>query len=98
MARVRRTGAHILVAAAILGSPFPLLAQTPTNLKVDGVADNQHVVGRTPTFCWDSPTSQENWQLQVDDDASFTADARHEGASRASVWFWDSGTQPKGAA
>ncbi|MGH9867898.1 MAG: right-handed parallel beta-helix repeat-containing protein [Candidatus Polarisedimenticolia bacterium] len=99
MARVRRKGARILlVAAAILGSPFPLLAQTPTNLRVDGVADNQHVVGRTPTFCWDFPTPQENWQLQVDDDASFTADARHEGAPQAGVWFWDSGSQNKGAA
>ncbi|HKY31253.1 MAG TPA: right-handed parallel beta-helix repeat-containing protein [Candidatus Polarisedimenticolia bacterium] len=96
MARVRPVTALIFAVAALcVGPSSPDAASAPSNLRVDGIAANDHVVSPNPTFCWDFGGLQTNWQVQVDDDAAF-APTGAEGA--AAVWFWDSGTQDKGAA
>jgi len=90
--RPSRSGLCTGVIAAIAAS-FPLFAQSPTQLRVDGVPAHSRVVSATPEFCWDFAGSQINWQIQVDDDASFTPSSHPSGPR---VWFWDSGTAPKG--
>lgn len=80
-------------AIAALAASLPLFAQSPTDLRVDGIAAHQRVASATPEFCWDFAGAQINWQIQVDDDASF-ARSKHGSGSR--VWFWDSGAAPKG--
>ncbi len=90
--RPSRSGLCSGVIAAIAAS-CPLFAQSPTALRVDGVPAHSRVVSATPEFCWDFTGSQINWQIQVDDDASF-ARSSHPAGPR--VWFWDSGDAPKG--
>ena len=68
-------------------------AQTPTNLTVEGVINNRHVLSHTPQFCWTFTGSQTNWQIQVDDDPNFTLNLQQ---NPPQVWFWDSGQQDKG--
>ena len=96
MGMLRRVSGCVFAAAVdVLLASTVVSAQTPTHLSVDGVVNNHRVVSPTPTFCWDFPGHQTNWQIQVDDDVSFGTSER--GDERA-VWFWDSGLDDKGTA
>lgn len=70
------------------------LAQTPTNLRVEGVQRNRHALNFAPDFCWDFVGNQTNWQVQVDDDPNYEPTNTQP---TPQVWFWDSGQQDKGA-
>ena len=85
---------HLVIIAVVLAATGAATAQTATNLRVDNVPRNRHVLGFVPTFCWDYSGSQSNWQIQVDDDPNFTLN-NHQAVPQ--VWFWDSGQQDKGA-
>jgi len=92
----RNIGKAILAIAVLLGAAGAdaALAQTPTNLRVSGLARNRHVLTFTPEFCWDFTGTQSNWQIQADDDPNFELNL-HQVVPQ--VWFWDSGDQDKGA-
>ena len=92
--RKRLATAAVLTASFAAGTTA-LHAQTPTNLLVENVVNNRHVLSHTPEFCWTFTGTQTNWQIQVDDDPAFTLNL-HQAVPQ--VWFWDSGDQDKGAA
>jgi len=93
----RAGNARLLLAAAatlLLGTSV-VSAQTATNLRVDGVQQNMHVIDHTPQYCWDYSGAQQNWQIQVDNDPDFILS---NSSGTPVPYFWDSGSADKGAA
>src|SRR5262249_30856496 len=82
------------LAVVILAGFAGTAAQTPTNLRVEGIPRNRHVLTHTPQFCWDYTGTQANWQIEVDDDPNF--DLNYNNNPSGAVLFWESGTQDKG--
>ena len=87
-------GTVVFAILLLAGSGAVSYAQTPTNLRVEGVARNRHVLSFVPDFCWDFSGTQTNWQVQVDDDPNYELTTAQ---GTPQVWFWDSGDQDKGA-
>ncbi|HZI95205.1 MAG TPA: right-handed parallel beta-helix repeat-containing protein [Patescibacteria group bacterium] len=84
----------IIAAVVVLAGTASARAQTPTNVRIEGVPGNRHVLSFTPEFCWDFSGTQTNWDFQVDDDPNFELNYNNNPAG--AVLFWDSGTQDKG--
>ena len=89
MSSHRRRYASTLIILVGFILVFSSLGTTPgslyglANFRCDGVENNKHVTDVQPTFTWDFPHLQADFQLEVDDDPNFTG---------TTLWFWDTGT------